>query len=205
MEIVRIQSNGAAWVSIPERRERSRHRTLGFRRWWDTSTVLVTGRTRNIWSSLSYPLLALTRREICQILGRPVNRDVSWLGYCFKEKFYFDKFLSIRLQSAANICQRATNAVKYLCLFRRIYILNLIYLDDFAGVCSPESIHKVFVELGRLSDSCGIEESKQKACPPTTRMSFIGVLSIRRSSHLVWLQNVCRKFWMQGFKHPKQS
>ena len=32
-----------------------------------------------------------------------------------------------------------------------------------------------FIELGQLLESCGIEESKQKACPPSTRMIFIGV------------------------------
>ena len=33
-----------------------------------------------------------------------------------------------------------------------------------------------FIELGQLLESCGIEESKQKACPPSTRMTFIRVL-----------------------------
>ena len=30
--------------------------------------------------------------------------------------------------------------------------------------------------LGNLFVSCGIEESKEKACPPSTKMVFIGVL-----------------------------
>ena len=52
----------------------------------------------------------------------------------------------------------------------------LNYLDDFAGASGPARAHKSFIELGQLLESCGIEESKQKACPPSTRMAFIGVL-----------------------------
>ena len=100
--------------------------------------------------------------------------DVPLLGYCFEECFYFDKFLSMGLRSAAHICQRVTNAIRYMCLMMKIAVLN--YLDDFAGADSPMAAQRSFTELGRLLESCGIEESKQKACPPSTRMTFIGVL-----------------------------
>ena len=100
--------------------------------------------------------------------------DVPLLGYCFEEYFYFDKFLSMGLRSAAHICQRVTNAIRYMCLMMKIAVLN--YLDDFAGADSPMAAQRSFTELGRLLESCGIEESKQKACPPSTRMTFIGVL-----------------------------
>ena len=100
--------------------------------------------------------------------------DVPLLGYGFEGNFYFDKFLSMGLRSAAHICQRVTNAIRFMCLMMKIAILN--YLDDFAGASDPARAHKSFIELGQLLESCGIEESKQKACPPSTKMTFIGVL-----------------------------
>ena len=78
------------------------------------------------------------------------------------------------LRSAAHICQRVTKAIRFMCFMMKIAILN--YLDDFAGAGDPARAHKSFIELGQLLESCGIEESKQKAYPPSTRMTFIGVL-----------------------------
>ena len=100
--------------------------------------------------------------------------DVPLLGYCFNGKFYFDKFLSMGLRSAAYICQRVTNSIRFMCQMLCIAIVN--YLDDFAGADKPELALKSFQELGNLLVSCGIEESKEKACPPSTKMVFIGVL-----------------------------
>ena len=93
--------------------------------------------------------------------------DISLLGYCFENKYYFDLYLSMGLRSAAQICQRVTNAVKYMCWMLQIAVLN--YLDDFAGADKPELALKAYVELGKLLASCGIEESTQKACPPSTK------------------------------------
>ena len=78
------------------------------------------------------------------------------------------------LQSAAHICQRVTNAIRSMCFMMKIAILN--YLDHFAGAGDPARAHKSLIELGQLLQSCGIEESKPKAFPPSTRMTFIGVL-----------------------------
>ena len=102
------------------------------------------------------------------------SSDVPILGYGFEGNFYFDKFLSMGLQSAAYICQRVTNAIRLMCFMMKIAILN--YLDDFKGASDPARAHKSFIELGQLLESCGIEESKPKDCPPSTRMTFIGVL-----------------------------
>ena len=100
--------------------------------------------------------------------------DVPLLGYLFNGRFYFDKFLSMGLCSAAYICQRVTNSIRFMCQMLCIAIVN--YLDDFAGADKPELALKSFQELGNLIVSCGIEESKEKACPASTKMVFIGVL-----------------------------
>ena len=59
-----------------------------------------------------------------------------------------------------------------MCQMLHIAVVN--YLDDFAGADKPESALQSFQELGRLLISCGIEESAEKACPPRTKMIFIG-------------------------------
>ena len=57
--------------------------------------------------------------------------DVPLLGYCFEGRYYFDKYLSMGLRSSAYICQRVTNAIRFMCHMLHIVILN--YLEDFAG------------------------------------------------------------------------
>ena len=100
--------------------------------------------------------------------------DVPLLGYCFEGRYYFDKYLSIGLRSAAYICQRVTHSIRFMCQMLHIAIVN--YLDDFAGAEPPDLALKSFQELGNLLVSCGIEESAEKTCPPSTKMISIGVL-----------------------------
>ena len=77
------------------------------------------------------------------------------------------------LRSAAYICQRVTNAVTFMCTLLSIAVVN--YLDAFAGADKPELAFKSYTELENLLVSCGLEESKEKVCPPCTKMVFIGV------------------------------
>ena len=48
--------------------------------------------------------------------------DVPLLGYAFEDQYYFDLFLSMGLRSAAQICQRVTNAIQYMCHILHIAI-----------------------------------------------------------------------------------
>ena len=50
---------------------------------------------------------------------------------------FCDTVLSMGLRSAANICQRVTNAISFMMLQIEIAILN--YLDDLAGAESKEN------------------------------------------------------------------
>ena len=79
------------------------------------------------------------------------------------------------LRSAAYMCMRTTSAIAYLCKDIGIDILN--YLDDLAAGCeSPEKSWDEFNNLGQILDRCGFEESVEKACPPNTKMIFVGIL-----------------------------
>ena len=100
--------------------------------------------------------------------------DSSLVGFPFDCYIYFDKVLSMGLKRAAFIAQRVTTAIKYICQILGISIEN--YLDDLAGADCPEKAWKSYQELRNILEFCGLEESVEKACPPATRMVFIGVL-----------------------------
>lgn len=100
--------------------------------------------------------------------------DIHLVGYMWKGKIFFDRVLSMGLRSAAQICQRITSAVVFICLMAGFYILN--YLDDFAGAEKPEKSQNAFEFLGAVLENCGLKESIAKAAPPSTRMVFLGVL-----------------------------
>lgn len=120
----------------------------------------------------------------CKIFKRDLKRayrqlnvdpgDIHLLGYNWKGHIYFDKVLAMGLRSAAYICMRTTNAIKFICQKNGISILN--YLDDLAGCEFSDQSDQAFELLGRLLAKCGFEESIEKATPPDTRMLFIGIL-----------------------------
>ena len=78
------------------------------------------------------------------------------------------------LTSASYICQMVTNAIAFIMFKIGILILN--YLDDFASAETPDRAEFAYQTLGTILEKCGIEESKEKACPPSTIMTFVGVL-----------------------------
>lgn len=61
----------------------------------------------------------------CKIFKRDLKRayrqlnvdpgDIHLLGYNWKGYIYFDKILAMGLRSAAYICMRTTNAIKFIC------------------------------------------------------------------------------------------
>ncbi|MEW8546093.1 MAG: hypothetical protein AB2693_21440 [Candidatus Thiodiazotropha sp.] len=67
-----------------------------------------------------------------------------------------------------------TTSVKYICQILNISIEK--YLDVLAGADSADKAWNSYIELGKILQFCGLEESKEKACPPATQMVFIGVL-----------------------------
>lgn len=78
------------------------------------------------------------------------------------------------LRSAANICQRTTNAISFIMLQIGIAILN--YLDDLAGAEHRDKAIFAYNCLSTVLQKCGFEEAIDKASPPSEIMSFLGVL-----------------------------
>lgn len=100
--------------------------------------------------------------------------DYNLVAFCWQKHLFCDTVLSMGLSSAANICQRVTNAVAYIMFTIGIAVLN--YLDDLAGVEKKENANFAYTCLGEVLEKCGLEESVDKACPPTEIMVFLGVL-----------------------------
>ncbi|XP_063418371.1 uncharacterized protein LOC134701158 [Mytilus trossulus] len=140
--------------------------------------------------SVSYPtvddFIRLIKRkgQDCRMFKRDLKRDyrqfvvdpgdIHLLGYKWRGHLYYDRVLTMGLRSAAYICMRTTNAIAFMCQNLGIDILN--YLDDLVGCDSPSSSDDAYCKLGLILQNCGIEESFEKACPPSTKMMFIGIL-----------------------------
>ncbi|CAG2203365.1 unnamed protein product [Mytilus edulis] len=139
--------------------------------------------------NLTYPsvddfvnLIKLKGRN-CGIFKRDLKRayrqipidpgDINFVGFHWKNHIFVDRVLSMGLRSSAHICQRVTSSVVYMMKQSGYSLLN--YLDDFAGAEKSEDANVVFDLLGRLLDSCGLEESVEKASSPSTVMTFLGV------------------------------
>ncbi|VDH99726.1 Hypothetical predicted protein [Mytilus galloprovincialis] len=139
--------------------------------------------------NLTYPsvddfvnLIKLKGRN-CGIFKRDLKRayrqipidpgDINFVGFHWKNHIFVDRVLSMGLRSSAHICQRVTSSVVYMMKQSGYLLLN--YLDDFAGAEKSEDANVVFDLLGRLLDSCGLEESVEKASSPSTVMTFLGV------------------------------
>lgn len=99
--------------------------------------------------------------------------DYHLLGYSWRNQMFFDTVLPMGLRSAAMACQRVTNAVRYMCASHGHDILN--YLDDFTGVAHPDLALASYNFLGELLRNLHLEESEQKAEPPSTCMTILGV------------------------------
>ena len=72
------------------------------------------------------------------------------------------------LRSTAMACQRVTNAVCFMLLPVGCNVLG--YLDDFMGAFNDYAL------TGLLLQALGLHESSHKACPPSTRVTCLGVL-----------------------------
>ena len=101
-------------------------------------------------------------------------KDYNLVSFVWNKHIFCDTVLSMGLRSAANICQRVTNAISFIMLQIGIAILN--YLDDFAGAEKREDATFAYQCLGSVLQKCGFEESVNKASPPSEIMSFLGVL-----------------------------
>ena len=107
----------------------------------------------------------------------PVDpRDYKFLGYKWRDSFYFDLVLPFGLRSATMACQCTTTAITY--MFKSEFQFACInYVDDFGGVeTNHVTASTAFLQLGNLFQRLGLESSLSKDWPPSTRMPFLGLV-----------------------------
>ena len=101
-------------------------------------------------------------------------KDINLLGFMVKGKLYFMVTLSMGSRSSCLCCQTTTDAITYIHNKQGYNSVN--YLDDMGGAERKDLAEAAFQALGEILRRIKIKESTKKACPPSTRCSFLGVL-----------------------------
>ena len=177
--------------SVPKRDSDERRVILDLS--WPLASSVNAGIDKDIYEGLHYHLSYPTVDQIAELIvqkGRgcliykcdlkrayrqfPVDpRDYPLLGYSWNNAFFFDVVLPVGLRPAALACQRVTSAVVFVCETRGYDLLN--YLDDFMGIEPACTAQEAFQYLRFLLRDLGLVESTNKACPPGTRRTCLGV------------------------------
>ena len=99
--------------------------------------------------------------------------SIHLLGFVVDKQVFFDVVLSMGLKVACLICQKITDALMY--IYRKLSFEGVNYLDDLGGAEVRRRAWEAFRTLGWILEQLGIRESKSKAAPPSTVMTFLGV------------------------------
>ena len=107
--------------------------------------------------------------------------DYDKLGFCWRGRFWWFVSFIWGCRNAGYAGQRVSSAILF--ILRKMGIVPgmkkpynaLVYMDDFAGCESGRRAMAAFEALGKLLEELGVQESVAKACPPSTRMKFLGV------------------------------
>ena len=79
------------------------------------------------------------------------------------------------LTNSAYICQRVTDMIMY--IYHAEGYNGLNYLDDLASAETEQLAMQAYTILGDILKCAGAKESVKKACPPNTKMVFLGMLT----------------------------
>ncbi|KAI8507151.1 cytoplasmic pattern recognition receptor signaling pathway in response to virus [Branchiostoma belcheri] len=110
------------------------------------------------------------RRAYRQIYVDPA--DYHLLGFQWKGLCYADVVYSFGIRTGALVCQRVTDAVRFISGTFGYACVN--YLDDLGGADTPARAPAAFEHFGHLLALLGLQEADDKAVPPTTRLVFLG-------------------------------
>ena len=98
--------------------------------------------------------------------------DYVFTGVNWDNKIFIDTRLAMGLRSSAYCCQSVTELVAKI-VSKQAHVL--VYLDDFGGAESGRKAQETFGKLGELLTQVGLEEAREKAIPPSTRMDWLGI------------------------------
>ena len=99
--------------------------------------------------------------------------DVPLLGFYWNGAYFFDVVLSMGGRNSARSCQKVTSAVVFIFFNNGFFAVN--YLDDLGGVETDERAEEAFMKLREIINLFGLQEAEEKASPPATRMTFLGL------------------------------
>ncbi len=129
--------------------------------------------------------LIQTHGQGCYLYGLDLARayrqlrsdPLDWplLGIKWNNDLYFDTAIPFGIRWGAMACSRTTQAVCY--IHAQDNHSSLCYIDDFFGAAPPSKYiaSKGFHRLRSLMEELGLKEATEKATPPTTQMTWIGV------------------------------
>jgi hypothetical protein len=101
--------------------------------------------------------------------------DYCYIAFKWNDMVYFDTSLAFGLRSAAQACQRCTNALKHMVAGRGYSIVN--YVDDLAGVeCSRDRAISAAHTLDEIIEQSGLNIATNKSIDATQVMVFLGIL-----------------------------
>ena len=101
---------------------------------------------------------------------------INWLhlGIMWNNVLLFDKTTVMGCRSAPYCCQRITNFIRHIMNNIQYFVAN--YVDDFMGLELSHKAWQAYNALGNLLRDLGIDESLDKAIPPSEEIEFLGVL-----------------------------
>ncbi|XP_035665155.1 uncharacterized protein LOC118408444 isoform X2 [Branchiostoma floridae] len=99
--------------------------------------------------------------------------DYRYLCYCWRDNWYIDTRVCFGLRSASVMCQSTTSAITFIEREKGYSVTN--YIDDFGGAEIAPLAPAAFASLQRTINVLGLEEAPEKAIPPSTCMTWLGI------------------------------
>ena len=100
-------------------------------------------------------------------------KDWPLLGIFWRNLLFFDKTTCMGSRSACYICQSITNFIRHIMENLQYFVLN--YVDDFMGLEEENKAMEAYIALGNLLRDLRLDESPDKAVPPTEVIEFLGI------------------------------
>jgi hypothetical protein len=76
------------------------------------------------------------------------------------------------MRSSPQACQRITNFVNN--ILSKENIISINYIDDFGGVSAASEASSCYSETLNIFKELGLKVSRDKCCPPSCIMTFLG-------------------------------
>jgi hypothetical protein len=129
--------------------------------------------------------------------------DVVNLGIEWESKVYLNTALPFSFRHGSGICQRITDAVRFILSERNITVVN--YIDDFIAIVPEERANEMFEITKSIFNEIGMVINEEKTVAPTEICNCLGII-IHTKKHIFAIPEqklksiitICKQF--QKFK-----